>query len=92
MVDTPQLQGAPITISQDDGSTVVYDTGLLSNEAQQAVDMIVFIGRLRNILDTSGQVYSNVVKDNLNEEAVVETMTSDSESVEEDSADKEDTK
>jgi len=92
MVDTPQLQGAPITIAQDDGSTVVYDTGLLSNEAQQAVDMIVFIGRLRNILDTSGQVYSNVVKDNLNEEAVVETMTSDSESVEEDSADKEDTK
>ena len=33
MVDTPQFQGAPITINQDDGSSKVYDTGLLSPEA-----------------------------------------------------------
>ena len=53
MVDTPQFQGAPITINQEDGSSKVYDTGLLSPEAQQAVDMIAFIGRLRQVLDSS---------------------------------------
>jgi hypothetical protein len=92
MVDTPQFQGAPITINQDDGSSKVYDTGLLSPEAQQAVDMIAFIGRLRNVLDASGQVFSNVVTSNLTEEAMVEELASEEEVVEEDSADEEDTK
>ena len=92
MVDTPQLQGAPITINQDDGSAKVYDAGLLSPEAQQAVDMIAFIGRLRNVLDASGQVFSNVVTSNLTEEAMVEELASEEEVVEEDSADEEDTK
>jgi hypothetical protein len=99
MVDTPQLQGAPITINQEDGSSKVYDTGLLSPEAQQAVDMIAFIGRLRQVLDTSGQVFSNVVTNNLTDEAMVHELASeeevveeDSEVVEEDSADEEDTK
>jgi hypothetical protein len=92
MVDTPQFQGAPITINQDDGSSKVYDTGLLSPEAQQAVDMIAFIGRLRNVLDASGQVFSNVVTSNLTEEAMVEELASEEEVVEEDSTDEEDTK
>jgi len=93
MVDTPQLQGAPITINQEDGSSKVYDTGLLSPEAQQAVDMIAFIGRLRNVLDTSGQVFSNVVTNNLSDEAMVEEVAAESEVVEEDSTDdEEDTK
>lgn len=92
MVDTPQLQGAPITINQEDGSSKVYDTGLLSPEAQQAVDMIAFIGRLRQVLDTSGQVFSNVVTNNLTDEAMVQDSASEEEVVEEDSADEEDTK
>jgi len=93
MVDTPQLQGAPITINQEDGSSKVYDTGLLSPEAQQAVDMIAFIGRLRNVLDTSGQVFSNVVTNNLSDEAMVEEVAAESEVVEEDNTDdEEDTK
>ena len=92
MVDTPQLQGAPITINQEDGSFKVYDTGLLSPEAQQAVDMIAFIGRLRQVLDTSGQVFSNVVTNNLTDEAMVNEIASEAEVVEEDSADEEDTK
>jgi hypothetical protein len=92
MVDTPQLQGAPITINQEDGSSKVYDTGLLSPEAQQAVDMIAFIGRLRQVLDTSGQVFSNVVTNNLTDEAMVHELASEEEVVEEDSADEEDTK
>tara|TARA_Y100000361_G_scaffold5370_1_gene4622 strand:+ start:416 stop:694 length:279 start_codon:yes stop_codon:yes gene_type:complete len=92
MADTPQLQGAPITINQEDGSVKVYDTGLLSLEAQQAVDMIAFIGRLRNVLDTSGQVFSNVVTNNLSDEAMVEEVAAESEVVEEDSTDEEDTK
>jgi len=92
MVDTPQLQGAPITINQEDGSSKVYDTGLLSPEAQQAVDMIAFIGRLRQVLDTSGQVFSNVVTNNLTDEAMVNEIASEAEVVEEDSADEEDTK
>jgi len=92
MVDTPQLQGAPITINQEDGSSKVYDTGLLSPEAQQAVDMIAFIGRLRQVLDTSGQVFSNVVTNNLTDEAMVHEIASEAEVVEEDSTDEEDTK
>ena len=93
MADTPQLQGAPITINQEDGSVKVYDTGLLSLEAQQAVDMIAFIGRLRNVLDTSGQVLSNVVTNNLSDEAMVEEVAAESEVVEEDNTDdEEDTK
>jgi|TARA_R100001463_G_scaffold110780_1_gene165626 hypothetical protein len=92
MVDTPQLQGAPITINQEDGSSKVYDTGLLSPEAQQAVDMIAFIGRLRQVLDSSGQVFSNVVTSNLTEEAMVEELATEAEVVEEDNTDEEDTK
>ena len=93
MADTPQLQGAPITINQEDGSVKVYDTGLLSLEAQQAVDMIAFIGRFRNVLDTSGQVFSNVVTNNLSDEAMVEEVAAESEVVEEDNTDdEEDTK
>jgi len=93
MVDTPQLQGAPITINQDDGSAKVYDAGLLSPEAQQAVDMIAFIGRLRQVLDTSGQVFSNVVTSNLTDEAMVdETVVAEEVVEEDDSADEEDTK
>jgi len=92
MVDTPQLQGAPITINQEDGSSNVYDTGLLSPEAQQAVDMIAFIGRLRQVLDSSGQVFSNVVTSNLTEEAMVEELATEAEVVEEDNTDEEDTK
>ena len=87
-----RLQGAPITINQEDGSVKVYDTGLLSLEAQQAVDMIAFIGRLRNVLDTTGQVLSNVVTNNLADEAMVEEVAAESEVVEEDSTDEEDTK
>ncbi len=92
MVDTPQLQGAPITINQEDGSSKVYDTGLLSPEAQQAVDMIAFIGRLRQVLDSSGQVFSNVVTSNLTEEAMVEELATEAEVVEENNTDEEDTK
>ena len=92
MVDTPQLQGAPITIPQQDGSSKVYDTGLLSPEAQQAVEMIAFIGRLRQVLDTSGQVFSNVVTNSLIDEAVVEELSSPNKKVEEDTTDDKDTK
>ena len=92
MVDTPQFQGAPITINQEDGSSKVYDTGLLSPEAQQAVDMIAFIGRLRQVLDSSGQVFSNVVTKNLTDEAMVNEVAAEVEVVEEDSTDEEDTK
>ncbi|HAI37641.1 MAG TPA: hypothetical protein DCM40_05710 [Maribacter sp.] len=92
MADTPQFQGAPITINQEDGSSKVYDTGLLSPEAQQAVDMIAFIGRLRQVLDSSGQVFSNVVTNNLTDEAMVKEVAAEAEVVEEDSTDEEDTK
>ena len=92
MVDTPQFQGAPITINQEDGSSKVYDTGLLSPEAQQAVDMIAFIGRLRQVLDSSGQVFSNVVTNNLTDEAMIKEVAAEAEVVEEDSTDEEDTK
>jgi hypothetical protein len=92
MTDTPQFQGAPITINQEDGSSKVYDTGLLSPEAQQAVDMIAFIGRLRQVLDSSGQVFSNVVTNNLTDEAMIKEVAAEAEVVEEDSTDEEDTK
>ena len=92
MADTPQFQGAPITINQEDGSSKVYDTGLLSPEAQQAVDMIAFIGRLRQVLDSSGQVFSNVVTNSLIDEAVVEELSSPNKKVEEDTTDDKDTK
>jgi hypothetical protein len=92
MADTPQFQGAPITINQEDGSSKVYDTGLLSPEAQQAVDMIAFIGRLRQVLDSSGQVFSNVVTNNLTDEAMIKEVAAEAEVVEEDSTDEEDTK
>ena len=92
MTDTPQLQGAPITINQEDGSSKVYDTGLLAPEAQQAVDMIAFIGRLRQVLDTSGQVFSNVVTNNLIDEALIEDVASKEEVVEEDTTDDKETK
>ena len=92
MTDTPQFQGAPITINQEDGSSKVYDTGLLSPEAQQAVDMIAFIGRLRQVLDSSGQVFSNVVTNSLIDEAVVEELSSPNKKVEEDTTDDKDTK
>ena len=92
MVDTPQFQGASLTINQDDGSSKVYDTGLLAPEAQQSVDMIAFIGRLRQVLDSSGQVFSNVVTNNLTDEAMVNEVAAEVEVVEEDSTDEEDTK
>ena len=92
MTDTPQLQGAPITINQEDGSAKVYDTGLLSPEAQQSVDMITFISRLRNVLDAAGQVFSNVVTNSLIDEAVVEELSSPNKKVEEDTTDDKDTK
>ena len=71
---------------------LLYDTGLLSPEAQQAVDMIAFIGRLRQVLDSSGQVFSNVVTNNLTDEAMVKEVAAEAEVVEEDSTDEEDTK
>jgi hypothetical protein len=65
---------------------------LLSPEAQQAVDMIAFIGRLRQVLDSSGQVFSNVVTNNLTDEAMIKEVAAEAEVVEEDSTDEEDTK
>ena len=50
MADTPEFSGPPITINNDDGSSKIYDTGLLSPEARQAVDMMAFINRLRQVL------------------------------------------
>tara|TARA_R100000697_G_scaffold118268_1_gene140710 strand:- start:765 stop:1043 length:279 start_codon:yes stop_codon:yes gene_type:complete len=92
MKDTPQLQGAPITINQEDGSSKIYDTGMLSVEAQQSVDMIAFIARLRNVLDAAGQVFSNVVTNSLIDEALVEEVSSSTKKVEEDTTDDEKTK
>tara|TARA_Y100001973_G_C5189242_1_gene329822 strand:+ start:335 stop:613 length:279 start_codon:yes stop_codon:yes gene_type:complete len=92
MKDTPQLQGAPITIPQKDGSSKIYDTGMLSVEAQQSVDMIAFIARLRNVLDAAGQVFSNVVTNSLIDEALVEEVSSSTKKVEEDTTDDEKTK
>lgn len=92
MTDTPQFQGSPITINKDDGSAKVYDTGLLSNEAQQAVGMLAFTNQLRQVLDASSQLFSNVVTNNLSEEAIVEEVVSPVEVVEENTTDDTDTK
>ena len=79
MADTPKLTGAPITINADDGSSKVYDAGLLAPEAQQAVVMLAFINQFRQILNTSSQVYSSVVNNNLVEDAIVEEVASETE-------------
>jgi hypothetical protein len=54
--------------------------------------MIAFIGRLRQVLDSSGQVFSNVVTNNLTDEAMIKEVAAEAEVVEEDSTDEEDTK
>ena len=93
MADTPEFSGPPITINADDGSSKIYDTGLLSPEARQAVDMVAFINRLRQVLDTSSQVFSNVVTSNLTDEAMVDTTKATKEVVEDDTdTDETDTK
>ena len=72
MVDTPNYSGAPISISQEDGSSKIYDAGFLSEEAQQAINMLAFINQLRQVLNASNQVFRNVVNNNLTEDALVE--------------------
>ena len=89
MADTPKLTGAPITINADDGSSIIYDAGLLVPEAQQAVVMLAFINQFRQLLNTSSQVYSSVVNNNLVEDAIVEEVASETE---DDATVKEDTK
>jgi hypothetical protein len=79
MADPIQLTGAPITINADDGSSKVYDAGLLVPEAQQAVVMLAFINQFRQLLNTSSQVYSSVVNNNLVEEALVEEVAVETE-------------
>ena len=79
MADTSKLTGAPITINADDGSSKIYDAGLLVPEAQQAVVMLAFINQFRQILNTSSQVYSSVVNNNLVEEALVEEVAVETE-------------
>ena len=91
MADTPKLTGAPITINADDGSSKIYDAGLLVPEAQQAVVMLAFINQFRQILNTSSQVYSSVVNNNLVEEALVEEVAIETED-EDDAIVKKDTK
>ena len=88
MTEAPQLTGSPITINQDDGSTKVYDTGLLTPEVQQAVNMLAFTNQLRQVLDASSQLFSNVVTNNLTDEAMVEEIVPEveAEAVEEDNA------
>ena len=61
MVDTSNYSGAPITIPQGDGSSKVYDAGLLCPEAQQAVNMLAFLNQFRQVLNAANQVFSNVV-------------------------------
>jgi|TARA_R100001594_G_C4048529_1_gene264561 hypothetical protein len=93
MVDTPQFSGAPITINSDDGSAKVYDAGLLAPEAQQAVVMLAFINQFRQVLNTSSQVFSNVVTENLIDDAVVEEINAESsEESEDDTTTNEETK
>jgi len=91
MADPIQLTGAPITINADDGSSKVYDAGLLIPEAQQAVVMLAFINQFRQILNTSSQVYSSVVNNNLVEDAIVEEVAVETKD-EDDTTVKEDTK
>ena len=94
MAESPQLSGAPITIPQEDGSSKIYDTGLLSLEGQQAVNMLAFLNQLRLTLNAANSVFSNVVNNNLTEEAMVDETTATEEVVEEDNTadDEEDTK
>jgi len=91
MADPIQLTGAPITINADDGSSKVYDAGLLVPEAQQAVVMLAFINQFRQIINTSSQVYSSVVNNNLVEEALVEEVAVETKDEVDDTV-KEDTK
>ena len=77
MVDTSNYSGAPITIPQGDGSSKVYDAGLLCPEAQQAVNMLAFLNQFRQVLNAANQVFSNVVNNNLIEEAIVEETKSE---------------
>ena len=88
MSESPQLTGAPITINQDDGSAKIYDTGLLKPEVQQAVNMLAFTNQLRQVLDGASQLFSNVVNNNLDDEAMVEEIIPEVEAevVEEDNA------
>ena len=79
MADTSKLTGAPITINADDGSSKIYDAGLLVPEAQQAVVMLAFINQFRQLLNTSSQVFSSVVNNNLVEDAIVEEVASETE-------------
>ena len=79
MADTPEFSGPPITINADDGSSKIYDAGLLVPEAQQAVVMLAFINQFRQILNTSSQVYSSVVNNNLVEDAIVEEVAVETE-------------
>ena len=72
MVDTPQITGAPITINQDDGSSKIYDTGKLSNEAQVAVNLLAFTNQFRQVLDASSRTFSAIVTASLTDEAIVE--------------------
>ena len=89
MADTSKLTGAPITINADDGSSKIYDAGLLVPEAHQAVVMLAFINQFRQILNTSSQVYRSVVNNNFVEDAIVEEVASETE---DDATVKEDTK
>jgi hypothetical protein len=88
MSEAPQLTGAPITINQDDGSAKIYDTGLLKPEVQQAVNMLAFTNQIRQVLDGASQLFSNVVTNNLSDEAMVEEIVPEVEAevVEEDNA------
>ena len=88
MTEAPQLTGAPITINQDDGSAKIYDTGLLKPEVQQAVNILAFTNQLRQVLDGASQLFSNVVTNNLDDEAMVEEIVPEVEAevVEEDNA------
>ena len=88
MSESPQLTGAPITINQDDGSAKIYDTGLLKPEVQQAVTILAFTNQLRQVLDGASQLFSNVVNNNLDDEAMVEEIVPEVEAevVEEDNA------
>ena len=93
MVDTPQFSGAPITIPQEDGSSKIYDTGLLSLEGQQAVNMLAFLNQIRLMLNAANSVFSNVVNDHLTDEAMVDTTKATKEVVEDDNdTDETDTK
>tara|TARA_R100001082_G_scaffold32514_1_gene16687 strand:- start:2625 stop:2906 length:282 start_codon:yes stop_codon:yes gene_type:complete len=93
MAESPQLSGAPITIPQEDGSSKIYDTGLLSLEGQQAVNMLAFLNQIRLMLNAANSVFSNVVNDHLTDEAMVDTTKATKEVVEDDNdTDETDTK